>query len=426
VRDADGTTTRWFGTCTDIQDIVDAREVLARSREGLESAVRERTAQLMAAEQQLRQAQKMEAVGQLTGGIAHDFNNMLAVVIGALDMLERRVSQGSQDIGRYVTAARDGATRAAALTQRLLAFSRQLPLAPAPIDPNAMVTGMIELLVRTLGEDVTVETRLPNGVHCAPADPNQLENAILNLAVNARDAMPGGGRLVIATGNAAIDEPAGRAIGVEPGDYVEIAVADEGSGMPPDVAIRAFEPSFTTKGLGKGTGLGLSQVFGFARQSGGGLRIETEQGRGTTVHLYLPVHRGNSAPPERLSQGRAAPGARPGETVMVVEDEERVRGYSAEALRELGYTVVEARDGPEALRLIALGQPVSLLFSDVVMPEMTGTELAQRARATLPGLKLLFTSGYAPEVAGADPAKILPKPFDFGQLARSVRAALDG
>jgi PAS domain S-box-containing protein len=424
VRDDAGRIIRWFGTCTDIQEIVDAREVLARSREELEAAIHERTQQLMQAEQQLRQAQKMEAVGQLTGGIAHDFNNMLAVVIGALDLLERRIAQGRTDVDRYVVAARDGATRAAALTQRLLAFSRQQPLAPTPVDANVMVEGMIELLVRTLGEAIAVETRLASKLRPALADPNQLENAILNLCVNGRDAMAGGGRLTIETSNVPVDMAEAQALGVEPGDYIAIAVSDTGSGMLPEVAARAFDPFFTTKGVGKGTGLGLSQVFGFVRQSGGTVRIDTEQGRGTKVSLYLPAYEGELDAAAQAADVAEAERGHPGEIVMVVEDEERVRSYSVEALRELGYAVVSAPDGPEALRMIDKGQRVSLLFTDVVMPEMSGRELARRARARLPKLKVLLTSGYTPDIAGLDES-ILTKPFDIDKLARRVRAALD-
>ncbi|WP_448663009.1 PAS domain-containing protein [Sphingomonas sp. CJ20] len=426
VRDPEGRITRWFGTCTDIQDIVDAREVLARSREELERLVQERTARLMTAEEQLRQAQKMEAVGQLTGGIAHDFNNMLAVVIGGLDLLERRLKQGRTDVDRYVTAARDGATRAAALTQRLLAFSRQQPLAAESVSLNDMIEGMVELLVRTIGEEVTIETRLPAGLPAALADRNQLENVVLNLSVNARDAMPAGGRLTIGTALVTLDADAALPLELAPGEYLEIAVTDTGTGMPPAVAARAFDPFFTTKGVGKGTGLGLSQVFGFARQSNGAVAIDTREGRGTTVRLYLPPHHGA---PHRASGSAARPElprARPGEMVMVVEDEERVRGYSVEALRELGYAVVAARDGPEALRMIERGQRVSLLFSDVVMPEMTGRELAERARAKLPALKVLLTSGYAPEAAGVADESLLAKPFAIDALALRIRAALDG
>jgi PAS domain S-box-containing protein len=425
VRDEAGRITRWFGTCTDIQEIIDAREVLARSREELEAAVQERTERLMAAEERLRQAQKMEAVGQLTGGIAHDFNNMLAVVIGALDLLERRLGQGRTDVDRYVAAARDGATRAAALTQRLLVFSRRQPLAPVPVNANALVAGMIELLVRTLGEDVTVETRLSPELWTAMTDPNQLENTILNLSVNARDAMPDGGRLVIETANLSLAADPAATLGLDGGDYVEIAVLDTGLGMSSEVAARAFDPFFTTKGVGKGTGLGLSQVFGFVRQSGGAVAIESEQGSGTTVRVYLPARHDVTPAAEPLpDDSTEVPRARPGETVMVVEDEERVRAYSVEALRELGYGVIDARDGPEALRRIERGERAALLFSDVVMPEMTGRELARRALELLPGLKVLLTSGYSPDKAEPE-ERILTKPFSLEELARAVRAALD-
>ncbi|WP_262503776.1 PAS domain-containing protein [Sphingosinithalassobacter sp. CS137] len=430
VRDEYGAITRWFGTCTDVQEIVDAREVLARSRQELEQAVEERTRQLMAAEEQLRQAQKMEAVGQLTGGIAHDFNNMLAVVVGALDLLERRLAQGQTDVDRYVTAARDGASRAAALTQRLLAFSRQQPLKPVPVSANDMVAGMIELLVRTLGEDVTVETILPRTVWHALADPNQLENVILNLAVNARDAMPQGGTLTIETANVTLREEDRAAYDLAPGDYVQIAVRDTGCGMPPDVAARAFEPFFTTKGVGKGTGLGLSQVFGFVRQSGGQIRVETAPGEGTTVRVYLPCYSGGQLPDAPAATARAAaPRARRGETILVVEDEDRVRSFSVEALRELGYTVIDARDGPEALRLLDRGQRATLLFTDMVMPDMTGRELAAKAREHIADLKVLFTTGYSRESEPApdsDAGAVLAKPFDFDALAHRVRAAIDG
>lgn len=427
VRDPDGRIIRWFGTCTDIQEIVDAREVLARSREELEAAVQQRTAQLMAAEEQLRQAQKMEAVGQLTGGIAHDFNNMLAVVIGALDLLEHRIERGDADVGRYVEAARDGATRAAALTQRLLAFSRQQPLAPVAVDINKMVLGMIDLLTRTLGDDVKVATRLSAKLSLAMADPNQLENVILNLSVNARDAMAGGGTLTIETFNRSFDAARAERLGIEAGDYVELAVTDTGSGMPPEVAARAFDPFFTTKSVGKGTGLGLSQVFGFVRQSGGQISIETEVGRGTTMRLQLPVYAGEVTEETGAPDRRSLPRGDAREIVLVVEDDDRVRTYSVEALRELGYTVVHAQHGPEALDMIAAGQGAALLFTDMVMPEMTGRQLAERASALIPGLKVLYTSGYTREMDNPDPdgPPLLPKPFALAQLAHAVRAVLD-
>ncbi|GAA0736644.1 PAS domain-containing protein [Sphingomonas japonica] len=428
VRDEGGRITRWFGTCTDIQDIVEAREVLARSRAELEAAVSERTQQLMAAEEQLRQAQKMEAVGQLTGGIAHDFNNMLAVVIGALDLLERRLRQGSTDVDRYVLAARDGATRAAALTQRLLAFARQTPLAPSVIDVNAMVLGMIDLVNRTIGDDVRVETQLAADLAPAMADPSQLENVILNLSVNARDAMPRGGVLTIATAMAAMSEADRVGMGLAPGHYILVTVSDTGAGMAPDVAARAFEPFFTTKGVGKGTGLGLSQVFGFVRQSGGHVRLDSEAGHGTTVTLYLPASSGAAAAPQSDPVRRETlPRGASDEVVMVVEDEERVRNFSVEALRELGYTVVHTAHGAEALAMIEAGQGISLLFTDVIMPEMTGRELADRAGAAIPGLRVLYTSGYTRDIVDdmSSQGSVLAKPFDLARLAHRVRAALD-
>ncbi|UYY76176.1 PAS domain-containing protein [Sphingomonas sp. R1] len=427
LRDENGRIVRWFGTCTDIQEIVDAREVLARSREELEAAVRERTERLMAAEAQLRQAQKMEAVGQLTGGIAHDFNNMLAVVIGALDLMERRIGQGRTDIERYLVAARDGASRAAALTQRLLAFSRRQPLAPTALDVNDMLSGMIELLVRTLGEGVVIETWFARQLEPVVADRNQLENVVLNLAVNGRDAMPQGGTLTIETEQRAIDSTEAARHEIAPGDYVEIRIRDTGTGMPADVAARAFDPFFTTKGVGKGTGLGLSQVFGFVRQSGGHVTIDSEPGRGTCVCVLLPSRPEAVPSPAATATERELPRGRANEVILVVEDEDRVRTFSVEALRELGYGVVFARDGIEALRLLERGQKISLLFSDVVMPEMSGRELAARVRQRMPGLKVLLTSGYAPD-APAEHAgdNILPKPFDIAALAVAIRTALDG
>ena len=407
---------------------VDATEVRQVSS-ALEAAVEERTQKLMIAESQLRQSQKMEAIGQLTGGIAHDFNNMLAVVMGGLNLLQRRLARGDTDVGRYVEGAMEGARRAAALTNRLLAFSRQQQLAPEQIDANRLVQGMTDLLARTLGEAIKVETVLSAGLWRTFADVNQLEAAILNLAVNARDAMEHGGRLTIETANAHIDDAYAREHELSQGQYVQISVTDTGSGMSADVIAKAFDPFFTTKAVGKGTGLGLSQVFGFIRQSGGHVKIYSETGVGTSVKIYLPREYGGQAPAERRqAQGDIVAG--PGEIVLVVEDEERVRAFSIDSLRELGYTVVEAASPGEALRIIEAGHPVLLLFTDVVMPGMNGRQLADAVLAKRPGLKVLYTTGYTRNAVVhngvLDPGtNLLVKPFTIEQLAAKVRQALD-
>ena len=382
------------------------------------------------AEDALRQAQKMEAIGQLTGGIAHDFNNMMAVVIGAMNLLQRRLDQGSTDVSRYIDAALDGANRAAALTQRLLAFSRQQALAPEPIYPNKMVAGMSELLARTLGEHIKIETVLAAGLWQSFADPVQLENAILNLSVNARDAMPDGGELTIETANTHVDDDFAREFQIAAGQYVLVAVTDTGTGMTAEVISQAFDPFFTTKKVGAGTGLGLSQVFGFVRQSGGHVKIYSELGVGTTVKIYLPRYLGKDAVAPVKTAPASAPRGHAGEVIMVVEDDDRVRSYSIEALREFGYTVVHAANGAEALRMFDAGQQVALLFTDIVMPEMTGRQLADQALKKLPKLKVLFTTGYTRNAivhnAMLDPGtNFLPKPFGLEQLAAKVRSVLD-
>ena len=336
----------------------------------------------------------MEAVGQLTGGIAHDFNNMLAIIMGGLGLLQRKLARGETDVERFVDAAIDGAQRAATLTQRLLAFSRQQPLSPEPLVINKLVAGMSELLDRTLGEQVKVETVLAAGLWQVKADPAQLENAILNLAVNARDAMPGGGRLTIETLNAFVDDVYAQEYAIEAGQYVLIAVADTGAGMTPEIIAKAFDPFFTTKGAGKGTGLGLSQVYGFVRQSGGHVKVYSELGVGTSVKIYLPRHYGEAVAAEQVKSLASIRRGLQGEVVLVVEDDERVRALSVEALKELGYSVVEASGPSQALRMLDEGQRVNLLFTDVVMPDMSGRQLADRAREKRPKLKVLYTTGY--------------------------------
>ncbi|MDP3592168.1 ATP-binding protein [Phenylobacterium sp.] len=413
-------------------DITDRRRSelqLIELNETLDRRVEEAVAEQTRAEEALRQSQKMEAIGQLTGGIAHDFNNMLGVVIGGLDLLQRRLQRGDTDVGRYIDGAMEGAERAAALTQRLLAFSRQQPLAPAAIDSNRLVADMSELLIRTLGETVTVETVLAEDLWKAKADPSQLENVILNLAVNARDAMPEGGRLLIETSNVEVD--ANHAIDVEldSGQYVMLAVSDTGSGMTPEVMAKAFDPFFTTKPVGKGTGLGLSQVFGFVRQSGGQVRIYSEVDHGTTFKIYLPRFWGAEAPAP-LKAAAQPRGGEAHEIILVVEDEQRVRHYSVEALRELGYGVIHASNGAEALEIIRRGEAVDLLFTDIVMPEMTGRQLADQALALRPDLKVIYTTGYTRNAvvhSGViDPGvNFLAKPFGIRQLGGLVRAVLD-
>ena len=386
---------------------------------------------LAEAEDALRQAQKMEAVGQLTGGIAHDFNNMLAVVIGSLDLLKRRIGDGDLRALRYVDAAVDGARRAALLTQRLLAFSRQQPLKPESVDVNALVAGMSDLLRHSLGGAVRLETVLAGGLWRTSADPNQLESVILNLAINARDAMPGGGRLTIETQNAHLDDRYAAAhLGVSAGQYVLIAVTDTGEGMPADVIAKAFDPFFTTKEVGKGTGLGLSQVYGFVRQSGGHVKIYSEPGQGTTLKVYLP--RLSGAPVDVAAAGRAhvVPLGEHGEVVLVVEDEAAVRRFSVDALEELGYRVLEADGAAAALQLLEAHPEIALLFTDVIMPEVNGARLAEAARARRPDLKVLFTTGYTRNavvhngVLDAD-VQLLGKPFTVEDLAAKVREVLD-
>jgi signal transduction histidine kinase/DNA-binding response OmpR family regulator len=401
--------------------------------QSLEQRVAEAVAQREEIEEVLRQAQKMEAVGQLTGGVAHDFNNLLTIITGNMDMALRAVDAegGSPKLRRAIGNAQKGAERAAALTQRLLAFSRRQPLAPKALDADKLILGMSEMLKRTLGETIQLETVRAPGLWRIEADPNQLESALLNLAVNARDAMPSGGKLTIETGNARLDEhySAGHAE-VAPGDYVVIAVSDTGTGMARETLARVFEPFFTTKEVGKGTGLGLSMVYGFVKQSGGHVKIYSEEGDGTAVKIYLPRLLGESVEEEDAIVS-AGPAGSQEETILVVEDDDDVRAYTVEILRELGYRVLEAHDGPAALRLIERPDVViDLVFTDVVMPGMSGRELVDAARAIRPHLRVLYTSGYTRNaiVHGGrlDPGvQIIAKPFTFDALSAKIRAVLD-
>ena len=546
VHDASGRITRWFGTCTDIQEIIDAREVLARSREELEAEVTARTQErdrlwrlsrdpflvadadgrwlsvspawteilgwreaellgrtsewmehpddrektraevgaiaggastirfenrfrakdgtyrwfswtavsadglmfcnardvtaekeqaeaLARTEAALRQAQKMEAVGQLTGGIAHDFNNLLTGITGSLELLGNRIAQGRiKDVERYVTAAQGAAKRAAALTHRLLAFSRRQTLDPKPTDVNRLVAGMEELIRRTVGPAIAVEVVAAGGLWPTLVDPPQLENALLNLCINARDAMPEGGRLTIETGNRWLDHRMARERGLQPGQYISLCVSDTGTGMTPDVIAKAFDPFFTTKPLGQGTGLGLSMIYGFAQQSGGQARIYSEPGEGAMVCLYLPRHLGAAEEGEAPPDLADAPRAGAGETVLIVDDEPTVRMLVTEVLEELGYAAIEAGDGASGLKVLQSDVRIDLLVTDVGLPGgMNGRQMADAARSTRPGLKVLFITGYAENaVVGNGHLEagmhVMTKPFAMEALASRIKELIAG
>ncbi|MDP9082758.1 MAG: ATP-binding protein [Pseudomonadota bacterium] len=440
----DGKPVRVVGVNADVTDQKRAIVQLRAFAETLEDRVRDRTRELevefearQKAEETLRQAQKMEAVGQLTGGIAHDFNNLLTVVLGGLEAIGRQIpnlpeSAATARIIRSREMAAQGVSRAAALTSRLLAFSRQQPLAPTGLDANGLVSGIGDLLRRTLGEQVSLEIVLGGGLWPTFIDGNQLENALLNLAVNARDAMPGGGKLTIETANAALDEVYVSALAepVAAGQYVQIAVTDTGTGMDASTLAKVFEPFFTTKAVGKGTGLGLSQVYGFVRQSSGHIKIYSELGEGTTVKLYLPRHSGSPLG-EQTSGELKVPRAIGTECLLVVEDDGALRFHAIEILRELGYRVIEAGSGEAALQALERNPGVDLLFTDVVMPGgLNGRQLADEAHRRHPGLKVLFTTGYTRNAivhhGRLDPGiELISKPYSFLELAMKVRAVLD-
>jgi PAS domain S-box-containing protein len=410
-----------------------ATEELRRLNETLEERVAHEVAERMKAEEALRQAQKMEAIGQLTGGIAHDFNNLLTIIVGNIELLQRRLPEGSDRLLRAAEHAMDATRRAATLTQRLLAFSRRQPLDPKPIDVNKLVAGMSDLLRRTLGEEVVLETVLAGGLWRSQADPNQLENAILNLAVNARDAMPEGGKLTIETVNARLDDAYVEALAepVPPGQYVLVAVSDTGTGMDKATMEKVFEPFFTTKEAGKGTGLGLSQVYGFVRQSNGHVRIYSEPGEGTTIKVYLPRLVGADHEPVEMPAKSPVTVRGAGETILVVEDEQDLRVYTTEALRDLGYRVLEAANGREALGLVERHPEIELLFTDVVLTGgMNGRALAEEVTRRRPDLPVLFTTGYTSNAivhhGRLDPGMpLIGKPFTYAELASKVRRVLD-
>ncbi len=411
-------------------------KVAARTQE-LETALgvlRKEVEERESAEAQVRQMQKIESIGQLTGGIAHDFNNMLAVVLGSLEIVKRRIHSDPERAIIAAENAEEGARRAATLTARLLAFSRQQPLAPEPVDANKLVSGMSELLRSTIGEQVEIETVLAGGLWKTHIDTPQLENAILNLCVNARDAMPEGGKLTIETHNCHLDENyAANNPDVDAGEFVLVCVSDTGTGMAPDVIERSFDPFYTTKEVGKGTGLGLSQVYGFVKQSGGHIKIYSEDNEGTTIKLYLPRYFGSAKAGDRSASndGENWPQAKPGEVVLVVEDEDQVRNVSTEQLRDLGYNVLEASDGAAALALLTENEQVDLIFTDIVMPGMTGRVLADEAVKLRADVKILYTTGYTRNAVVhngvLDPGtEFIAKPYTGAALANKVRSVLDG
>ncbi len=409
--------------------LAQASRLLRQNNETLEARVAERTAELMRAEEQLRQSQKMEAVGQLTGGIAHDFNNLLTAISGSLELLQARLKQGrTSELPRYAEEAQDAARRAASLTHRLLAFSRRQALDPKPTDIDRLVAGMAELIRRTVGPAITVEVVRAPGLWTALVDPHQLEQALLNLCINGADAMPQGGRLTIETANRAVDRP-DQVPDLPIGEYLSLSVTDTGTGMAPEVAARAFEPFFTTKPLGQGTGLGLSMIYGFARQSGGQVRIYSEVGQGTAVYIYLPRCAAAAEPVAVPAVPMVTPRAIAGQTVLVVDDEATVRMLVTEVLEELGYTTLEAADGPAALHILRSAVPVDLLVTDVGLPGMNGGQLAEAARVQRPGLKMLFMTGYAETalIGRGDLAaetQVVMKPFALDALAARIQALI--
>ncbi len=387
--------------------------------------------QLEQSREQLFHAQKMEAIGQLTGGLAHDFNNLLTGISGSLELLRTRVAQGRiADLDRYITSALGATSRAAALTHRLLAFARRQTLDPKPTNANKLIANMEDLIQRTVGPSIKIETVLAIGLWPTLCDPNQLESALLNLCINARDAMSQGGQLTIETANTWIDERGARARDMQPGQYVAVCVTDTGAGMSPDVLARAFDPFFTTKAVGHGTGLGLSMVYGFAKQSGGQVRLYSEADNGTTVRLYLPRHGAEPEDEDVQPDLEHAPRAATGETVLIVDDEPTIRMLITEILEELGYSAIEAADSVSALKVLRSDVRIDLLITDVGLPGgMNGRQMVDEAREDRPGLKVLFITGYAENAAiGRTPLEpgmhVLTKPFPMDRLASRIKAII--
>jgi PAS domain S-box-containing protein len=426
-----GAVTKWVGSNTDIEDQKAAAQALSDINTVLEERVSARTKQLMQAEEALRQSQKMEAIGQLTGGIAHDFNNLLQAITGSLDIIKKRVAAGRiGDIDRFLNGALESANRAATLTHRLLAFSRRQPVDPRPVDINKLIGSVAELLRRSIGEAIDLTILNGEDLWLVRCDANQLENAVLNLAINARDAMPDGGVLALETANKTLGLSEARQRELDAGDFVCLRVSDTGVGMPPDVKARAFDPFYTTKPIGKGTGLGLSMIYGFVRQSEGSVRIETEQGEGTTIEIYLPRYNGN--PLGASNEEELIPDNRAGrdEVVLVVEDQDVVRFLIVEILEDLGYRALECADSTAALRIIQSSQRVDLLVSDIGLPGLNGRQLADAARVKRPSIKVLFVTGYAENAAGSaflEPGmEIISKPFTMDALAAKINEMIHG
>ena len=388
---------------------------------------------LRATEEALRQSQKMEAVGQLTGGLAHDFNNLLAGISGSLEMMQARIQQGRiVDLERYMAAAQGAAKRAAALTHRLLAFSRRQTLDPRPTDVNRLIVGMQDLIQRTVGPGIELEVVGVSAVWTTLVDPSQLENALLNLCINARDAMPGGGRITIETANKWLDDRAARQQDIPEGQYLSLCVTDTGAGMSPEIIDRVFEPFFTTKPLGEGTGLGLSMIYGFAKQSGGQVRIYSEVGEGTTVCIYLPRYLGRADADETTESSSLLERSEHSRTILVVDDEPTVRMLVADIVAELGYSALEAADSVVGLKMLQSAARIDLLVTDVGLPGgMNGRQMADAARALRPDLKVLFITGYAENAvlsAGRlDPGMaVLTKPFAMDAMAARIRRMIEG
>nr|WP_245438945.1 PAS domain-containing sensor histidine kinase [Methylorubrum zatmanii] len=396
------------------------------------TAEKDQAEALKQVEEALRQAQKMEAVGQLTGGLAHDFNNLLAGISGSLELMQTRMQQGRlTDVDRYMTAAQGASKRAAALTHRLLAFSRRQTLDPKPTNVNRLAAGMHELIQRTVGPGIPVEVVEASNLWPALVDPPQLENALLNLCINARDAMPDGGRITIETANKWLDEQAARKLDMPEGQYLSLCVTDTGTGMPPEVVARVFEPFFTTKPIGEGTGLGLSMIYGFAQQSGGQVRIYSEVGQGTTVCIYLPRHYGEIANDDPTAQLAVLPRSEQGETVLIVDDEPTVRMLVSDILEDLGYTAIEAGDSATGLKVLQSDVRIDLLVTDVGLPGgMNGRQMADAARVSRPDLRVLFITGYAENaVLGnghlAPGMAVLTKPFAIETMAARIRSMIE-